>query len=79
MFLYWFFMGEYGFSLWILAPSELLRSFAEFCVFKYNIFGLRLKQTINIYASCYSLNLPARFIQISFTGLIGFMGEVDFL
>ncbi|XP_069660909.1 cerebellin-4 isoform X1 [Haliaeetus albicilla] len=50
MFLYWFFMGEYGFSLWILAPSELLRSFTEFCVFKYNIFGLRLKQTINIYA-----------------------------
>ncbi|XP_054074632.1 cerebellin-4 isoform X1 [Rissa tridactyla] len=50
MFLYWFFMGEYGFSLWILAPSELLRSFTEFCVFKYDIFGLRLKQTINIYA-----------------------------
>ncbi|XP_071429251.1 cerebellin-4 isoform X1 [Pithys albifrons albifrons] len=49
MFLCWFFMGEYGFSLWILAPSELLRSFTEFPVFKYNIFGLRLKQTINIY------------------------------
>ncbi|XP_028939806.1 LOW QUALITY PROTEIN: cerebellin-4, partial [Antrostomus carolinensis] len=51
MFLYWFFMGEYGFSsLWILAPSELLRSLTEFCVFKYDIFGLRLKQTMNIYA-----------------------------
>ncbi|CAM9565285.1 unnamed protein product, partial [Bubo scandiacus] len=33
MFLYWFFMGEYGFSLWILPPSGLLRSFTEFCVF----------------------------------------------
>uniref|UniRef100_A0A8V0YR86 Cerebellin 3 n=1 Tax=Gallus gallus TaxID=9031 RepID=A0A8V0YR86_CHICK len=47
MFPYWFFMGEYRFSVWILAPSELHRSFTEFCVFKYNIFGLRLKQTIN--------------------------------
>ncbi|XP_019365759.1 PREDICTED: cerebellin-4 [Gavialis gangeticus] len=43
MFLYWFLMGEYGFYLWILALSELLRSFKEFCVLKYSIFGLRLK------------------------------------
>ncbi|KAM8798016.1 LOW QUALITY PROTEIN: cerebellin-4 [Eudromia elegans] len=40
MFHYCFFMGKYGFSLRILAPSELLRSFAESRVFKYNILGL---------------------------------------
>lgn len=78
MVLFWFLMGDFGFSPWILGPSELFRSSTEFCVFKYDLFGLRLKQTININAEGYSLKLPARFIPISFSGLSGFI-EVDFL
>lgn len=79
MVLYCFLMGGFGFSPWILAPSELLRSSTEFCVLKYDAFRLRLKQTININVQGYSLKLPARFIPISFPGLTGFGEEVDFL
>lgn len=80
MVLYGFLMGGVsGFSPWILAPSEPPRSSTEFCVLKYEIFGLRLKQAININAQGYSLKLPARFIPIPFPGLTRFMEEVDFL